>query len=108
MNTMSREEVVEYIEQLAEAEGKELSGNWDSNGYCGEEELTELSGISLEDQEGGEGEGDYYHVVLKIERYGYDDTYIKYVGHYDSWNGTEWYDTFNVVRPKEITVTVYE
>lgn len=105
---MNKKQVVEYIEQLADLDGHKLNGNWKTNGHSAEDELTELHGITVIDQEGGEGEGDHYHIVFKIERKGYEDTYIKYVGHYSSWDGTEWYDTFNVVRPKEITVTVYE
>lgn len=63
--------------------------------------------IGLIDVEGGEGQGEYYHRVYRFQMNG-EDVYIKFVGQYDSWNGTEWYGEFEVVEPKQKVVTVYE
>ena len=55
--------------------------------------------------EGGEGEGEYAHVVVKHLESG---RYLKLVGYYYSydgfdWSGCEWFE----VNPVEVTVTKY-
>lgn len=80
-------------------------GFW-SNGSTFEElsdafpELFEVA-----EEVGGEGKGDHRHIVFKIladEKF-----YIKFTGHYDSWNGTEWNNEFKITVPEERKVIVY-
>lgn len=61
------------------------------------------------DQEGGEGEGEYYHIIMKIEHPVDGVAYLKYNGQYDSWNGVEWeyYPNPTLVEPVEVTVTQF-
>lgn len=60
-------------------------------------------------QQGGEGEGDHWESVKYFPE---QDIYIKVIGFYQSYNGTEFYggykDCCSEVRPKEKTITVYE
>lgn len=58
------------------------------------------------DSYGGEDCGSTYWIVFKVVREGFDDTYIKFDGHYDSWNGTEWYEEFEIVNPVKKVVEV--
>lgn len=64
--------------------------------------------LTLEDQRGGEDQGSCYHRILKIDHPIYGVGYIKYAGHYDSWNGTEWYNDPEMVTPVEKVVTITE
>lgn len=64
--------------------------------------------FTLEDQEGGEDCGSYYHIILKIDHPVHGVGYIKYVGCYDSWNGTEWYNDPVMVTPVKKMVEVTE
>lgn len=51
-----------------------------------------------------ERDDEYWVVVFKI-----GDQYFRFLGDYDSWNGTEWYgSTVEEVRPRQITKTVYD
>lgn len=61
--------------------------------------------FSYVSSEGGrEGEGDYMEVVFKA-----NDKLFRVTGHYNSYDDNEWYTEDIVeVRPKEVTVTVYE
>jgi hypothetical protein len=57
---------------------------------------------------GGEGEGEEWYVVYHFPKH---NIYLKCDGFYQSYNGTEFYDGWDdcfEVKPKEITVTVYE
>lgn len=59
-------------------------------------------------QEGGEGQGDHWESVKLFPEH---NIYIKVVGHYSSYNGTDFYNDWGCcynVTPKEKTVTVYE
>lgn len=62
------------------------------------------------DSYGGEGMGDDYWHVVKVPLLEDDSyTYIKFGGHYDSWNGTEWDSSLiSEVKPVQKTITVYE
>lgn len=64
--------------------------------------------FSPEDQEGGEDCGSYYHIILKIDHPVHGVGYIKYVGCYDSWNDTEWYNDPVMVTPVKKMVEVTE
>lgn len=57
---------------------------------------------------GGEGMGDYYSTVYVIEHPDFDGpVYIQYTGHYDSWNGVDWYTPFTIVEPVQVMVTQF-
>lgn len=109
------EEVVEYINGLIdqlEADQSWIEG-WQSDGHTCESLTYVLSDAGLNvleevDREGGEGEGQYYHVVFKVSREGYEDTFIKFVGNYDSWNGVDYYDDFTITKKVQKTVWVWE
>lgn len=57
-------------------------------------------------QRGGEGEGDDYWRVYKIETQD-KDLYVKFDGRYTSYDGAEYTSWFFVV-PKEVVVIQYE
>lgn len=71
--------------------------------------VAEITGEFKEvEQEGGEGEGDYWYSVKHFKHH---NIYIKVEGSYSSYHGTDFYDGFNScsnVRPVEKIVTVYE
>lgn len=55
---------------------------------------------------GGEGQGDHWEVVNYFSKH---DIYIRTVGTYSSYNGTDFYNGYgNQVVPKQKTITVYE
>ena len=59
-------------------------------------------------QQGGEGEGEHWESVRHFTDH---NVYIKVVGNYQSYNGTEFYDGYgdvHIVTPQEKTITVYE
>lgn len=56
---------------------------------------------------GGEGEGETYWKIYKIDHPVHGLGYIKYQGQYDSWNGVEWDDP-NMVTPVQVMVTQYK
>jgi hypothetical protein len=65
--------------------------------------------VSLQESYGGEGKGDEYWYVFKIKHPVHGEGFIRYVGYYDSWNGTEWEGTpARMVKPVQKTITVYE
>ena len=51
-----------------------------------------------------DGDGNEKRVVLHIPEY---DLYIKLIGTHSSWDSSTWEETL-VVRPKQVTITVYE
>jgi hypothetical protein len=58
---------------------------------------------------GGEGSGEYTWFVLSIEpEDGLDTFLVRKEGYYASYNGTEWDGAFEIVEPREKTITVYE
>lgn len=69
---------------------------------------TELGVISLEAEYGGEGKGDEFWVVIKIE--GHDGTtrYFRQDGWYQSYSGGELDGETYEVKPTPRTVTFYE
>ena len=103
------QEVVEFIESLLD---EDYGDDWKTNGYSFEDISHQITDevfceIQEEDREGGEGEGDYYHIVYRIKRDGYEDTFIKFVGHYSSWDGVYWYNPFEITHQEERTILVW-
>lgn len=61
--------------------------------------------IEIVDQEGGEGQGDHAHIIVKVDGEQYfelDGYYSSYDGF--SWDSREWYE----VEPATKTVTYYK
>lgn len=57
-------------------------------------------------QYGGEAYGDHWESVKHFKDHA---VYIRTVGFYSSYNGTEFYDGYGKeVKPKEKTITIYE
>lgn len=56
---------------------------------------------------GGEGQGDDYWFVCRVEREGQDPRYFKFFGWYTSYDGGE-IESVKEVKPKTKTITVYE
>lgn len=60
--------------------------------------------------EGGDGQGDTMEVLFKVIKNGEEDIF-RVNGHYDSYNGTEFYDSVNSlyrVNPVQVMVTEYQ
>lgn len=71
---------------------KSLGYDYDGiNGYA-IEELCDGETLNHLQTKGGEGEGDYYHMVFEIQL---DEESTKTIfmvhGYYDSWSGVDWY-----------------
>lgn len=130
MNVMTQKEVKDYLlsfinesnldefNRCVDGDAETVEEANDYMDWCNGNEIDELietgysSGIlpkdviSEVDQYGGEDCGSTYYIVYKIVREGFADTFIKFDGHYDSWNGTEWYREFSVVTPRKRLVEV--
>lgn len=64
--------------------------------------------ITLIEEVGGEGAGDYIHLVFRVDRDG-STQWFKKTGYYRSYEGTDWTDGDLIeVTPQERTVIVYE
>lgn len=100
------ETLEEFIENFDWRDGHFISENLSVTygdktfGFLPKENFQEV------DHYGGEDQGSEYWTVYKITREGYADTYIKFDGYYDSWNGTEWHEHFNIVTPRKRMVEV--
>lgn len=115
---ISKEDIIEGILK----EGLKL------NGYS-EEDLEYFTGAKIEEtysysseisqpeeftiiqeaQRGGEGQGDEYYIVLSIQDNDTKDKiYVRFSGYYDSWNGTEWDEGFDLVSPVTVKVIEWE
>jgi hypothetical protein len=95
-------EVIDYLEFLTIEDDYDFK-DYDSIYW------DKIPGASRVEEEGGEGEGDYFHVVISLEREGYEKIYLKYQAHYDSWNGADFscFDNPSLCRPEKVEITVY-
>jgi hypothetical protein len=94
---MNKEEILEYITK------KHREGD-----YWGFENPKDVL-ITEIDREGGEGKGDYYHVVYKVTLPTQEQFFAKIVGYYNSWDGINWYyASAKEAKAVEKTITVYE
>lgn len=82
-------------------------GWFKSEGGWGEEDtyldVPGFGKLKYEDSFGGEGQGDDYWVVVKLE-----DRYFRVNGWYSSWEGGELDGTLEEVTPKEVKVIEWE
>lgn len=135
MSAMNREQVKEYLLSFLNEENldryndrliddsesvEEAKENFDWTNGNNIEELIQVTYsdttygvfpreiVEFVDGYGGEDCGSTYWIVFKVVREGFEDTYIKFDGHYDSWNGTEWYSEFEIVNPVKKIVEVTE
>jgi hypothetical protein len=61
------------------------------------------------DSHGGEGFGNNYWKVFKVEVLETSEIiYLKFEGEFNSWEGVEWSDVATLVTPKQKIVTFYE
>lgn len=88
----------EIIEKLKEFSGRDFAYEFDNREGFGKAEIVHEEG----DTEGG---GDYSCVVRYFEEH---DVYIQVTGFYSSYEGTDWDNDFQEVKPKEKTITVFE
>jgi hypothetical protein len=99
--------------------GKEVSGTTTFSGWEGFFDMLTRNGVELEgvgtayrvDEVGGEGEGDYMHVVFEIIDKDGTARLFKKEGRWVSYDGAYWDEgdcDFYEVVPKEKTITVYE
>lgn len=72
------------------------------------DKFRESLGLNWEEvhQEGGEGEGDHWESVKYFKDH---NIYIKVVGFYSSYNGTDFsgWSSCSEVKPKQVEITVY-
>lgn len=84
-------------------------GDWWWIADCHGVQIDDIEGTvtGIERKGGGEGQGEYMHVVLKIE---HDGTvrHFKKVGCHVSHDGAYWDGEFTEVQPVQKTITVWE
>lgn len=111
MSKLTAEEVErKIIDQFYTEDGNELAEDspWSEEWYAIEWqekiEVPDLGIIEFVEQFGGEGKGDEYWIVFKI-----NNQYFKVSAYYDSWNGVNWNETASLieVEPKEVTKIEY-
>lgn len=70
---------------------------------------TDIDRVVHIETQGGEDCGSYYHVIIKVrDDESGEEAYVCWVGHYDSWNGTDWYNDPEIVTPVKKMVEVTE
>ena len=84
-------------------------GDWWELADCTEAEVEGIDGLvsGVEMKGGGEGSGEYTHVVIRIQT-GSDFRYFKQVGCHVSHDGVYWDGPFTEVRQQQKTITVWE
>ena len=102
---MNIKELETVIIEMLEADGTYKNPSF----YDGDliEELSyiknPINGYAIKniDAFGGEGEGDSIWNVFALYKDNKLLTFFKTEGYYDSWNGVEWDEGFNIVTPRE-------
>ena len=101
MNKLTFQEIIQKAKDL-EYEVSDFG-----HGDISEEEFGEVEEI-YDARQGGEGKGEYW---VRVYHFKDHDVYLKAVGYYQSYNGTEFYegwDSFSECKPSQKTITVYE
>jgi len=112
---MNTKEFIEYLKSTKDADGSYGSLNqmiWNVGKYVKDDLNFQLASvgwkmISQVDGYGGEGQGDKYYQIYSFFNPQGETVYIKLNGWYQSYNGAEYTDTFEVT-PKQKTITAYE
>jgi hypothetical protein len=88
---------------------------WNELADCDPIELEGVGKVESVTVEGGEGQGDSLHMVLKLTHPDYHDLglpaprYFRADGYYSSYDGRDWDGAeLYEVEPREKTITVYE
>jgi hypothetical protein len=116
---MTAKEILEKIEEVGLSEYDFAFGEWTEanieipvqvTGWAEKEkfilDVLGLGEIEEVDQVGGEGEGEYWHSVKHFKDH---DVYIKTIGFYSSYNGTDFYEGYGEeVKPQQKTITVFQ
>jgi hypothetical protein len=114
-NSTKLKNVIEYLNYISETiQFGEKFEIGKINGHAIDEltyaiKSTEFVGkIEQIDSEGGEGLGEYFHYVFRINHPNYGDVMLKVSGTYDSWNGVEWdYGDVSLCEEREVLITRY-
>jgi hypothetical protein len=81
----------------------ELDDQWDDTVYINSVDDLEYLRVQLIEQD-NDGDGNECRKIYHIPQY---DLYIRVVGTYSSWSTARWHGV-EIVRPKQVTVTVYD
>lgn len=107
---MNKETVEKILNDFMELnDGKGANASPDELYYClefkAQKQLDQFN-IKLEQQFGGEGQGDQYWMILSIfNKESKETTYIKFDGWYSSQCGHEWHgNDFSFVVPAKVQV----
>jgi hypothetical protein len=107
-----KKDIVYWLEELKkEFYPDTYFDNCDGNEFedliCREE--SEKYSVTLESRHGGEGkENDYWKVFKVVDLKTSEVIYIKFVGSYDSWNGTLWEYEAILAVPVEKTIIEFK
>ena len=84
-------------------------GDWWHIADMDNDTVEDIDGLvtAIERKGGGEGQGEYTHIVIKIEHEG-TVRHFKQVGCHVSHDGTYWDGPFTEVAPVQKTITVWE
>lgn len=95
----------EFLEKLEELEFTP-ENYYHEDGYDYEKFTEEIGDYEeVESVGGGAGEGEYVRRVLHFPKF---DIYLSMTATYMSYHGTDDFEGWNVVYPKQKTITVYE
>lgn len=91
-----------------EAAIEEFEDGWGELGYFSNEQVEGVEGlITGVDNVGGMGQGEYRHVVFRVD-HGDVSRHFKKVGCHVSHSGTYWDGPFTEVSQKQKVVTIWE
>jgi hypothetical protein len=91
-------ELISRLKEIFETNENYFAYEMDNTEEFGEAPIVSEEG----DREGG---GEYSEVVRHFKKF---DIYVRQTGHYSSYNGTDWYNDFTIVKPVEKMVTFYK
>lgn len=98
---MNKSEVIAVIAVIEE----EVSERGHDPDYAEFEKLKAAGfDIKVAEQEGGEGEGSHYHIVLKLTKDN-ENTFVKCDGYYASHEGTSW-ESADIYEVKPVKVEI--
>lgn len=101
MSVLSKEQALEWLSQFSVSEFEAAS-----QGEYVETDLDVGQQIECVSEEGGEGDGAPISKVFRVS-INRSHFYFRINGTYSSWADTEYDDEFEIVEPREVTVTQY-